>query len=83
MNTITKAWRKSEAYALPMADEGVKLAHERYEGFKQGYIAALGRAIVKLENKHRENKHLHKFYLLAKEELQEFKQSVVEELNEI
>jgi hypothetical protein len=37
---IYSAWRDSEAYQIPMTDEGAKLADQRYSGFKQGWAYA-------------------------------------------
>ena len=35
---IYNAWRDSEAYQVPMTEEGEKLAQQRYYGFKQGWL---------------------------------------------
>ena len=34
---IHDAWRDSEAYAVPMTEEGEKLAKQRFYGFKKGW----------------------------------------------
>jgi len=34
---IYNAWRDSEAYAVPMTEEGEKLAKMRWHGFKRGW----------------------------------------------
>lgn len=34
---IYDAWRDSEAYAVPMTEEGEKLAKMRWYGFKKGW----------------------------------------------
>ena len=34
---IHDAWRDSEAYAVPMTEEGEKLAKQRFSGFKKGW----------------------------------------------
>ena len=33
------AWRKYEAYQIPMTEEGTKQAEERWKAFKAGWIA--------------------------------------------
>lgn len=38
-NEIYHLWRESESYQVPMTEEGVKLADQRYHGFKKGYMA--------------------------------------------
>jgi hypothetical protein len=59
------AWRRSEAYAVPVTSEGERLAMERYKEFKKGYYAGVNAAAAKAEQMHKENKHVHKFFLLA------------------
>lgn len=59
------AWRRREAYMVPMTKDGIQAASERYEEFKKGYYAGLNAAAFELEQLHRKEKHLHKFYLLA------------------
>lgn len=34
---IYNAWRDSEAYQVPMTEEGERLAQQRYYGFKKGW----------------------------------------------
>jgi hypothetical protein len=34
---VYRAWRDSEAYQVPMTDEGEKLAQSRYYAFKRGW----------------------------------------------
>lgn len=36
---IYSAWRESEAYAIPMTEEGLKLTEHRWYGFKAGWEA--------------------------------------------
>jgi hypothetical protein len=59
------AWRRSEAYAIPVTDEGEEMAAERYRQFKKGFYSGLNWAAFELEQLHRKEKHLHKFYLVA------------------
>lgn len=59
------AWRRREAYMIPMTKEGMKAAEERYQEFKKGYIAGVNAAAFEMEKQHRANKHIHKFYLFA------------------
>lgn len=37
---IYDAWRDSEAYAVPMTEEGERLANQRFYGFKKGWAYA-------------------------------------------
>lgn len=59
------AWRRREAHCAPVTQDGTRLALERYEEFKKGYYAGLNAAAFELEQLHRKEKYLHKFYLLA------------------
>lgn len=63
------AWRKREAHAVPMTEEGTKMALERYEEFKKGYIAGINAAAFELEKLHSRHKTIHKFYLIAHDEI--------------
>lgn len=38
---ILTAWRESEAWAVPMTEEGTRLAEHRYNGFIKGWKAAI------------------------------------------
>lgn len=38
--TLYQAWRDSESYAVPMTEEGQKLADIRYHAFKKGWAYA-------------------------------------------
>lgn len=62
-------WRRREAYGVPMTEEGVKLALERYEEFKKGWEYGMRYAIFLTEREHKENKHIHKFYFLFADKL--------------
>lgn len=68
---IYRAWRRREAYAVPMTDEGVKRAEDRYREFAIGFEAGLREAAYVLEEMHRENKDTHKFYLIASRAVRE------------
>ena len=59
------AWRRSEAWAVPVTQQGQDMAGERYKEFKKGYVAGINAAAFEMEKQHRENKHIHKFYLFA------------------
>ena len=37
---IYSAWRDSESYAVPMTEEGQRLADQRFYGFRLGWIYA-------------------------------------------
>ena len=66
-----QAWRRREAYAVPVTEEGQEKAQERLEEFNRGFTAGIKSAMYVLENMHRENKHQHNFYLFAKNNLEE------------
>lgn len=63
------AWRRSEAYCIPVNQQGIDDAIERYRQFKKGYYAGLKEAAFELEQMHKEHKWLHRFYLLASEKI--------------
>lgn len=63
------AWRRSESYCVPVTEEGMKMAEERYREFRKGYYAGLRASIFELEQMHKENKMIHRFYLFASEAL--------------
>lgn len=62
-------WRRSEAYCVPVNEEGMKYAEERYHQFKKGWEYGLRRALFEMEQMHRKHKHEHKFYLFMANEL--------------
>ena len=70
-NTIYHKWRRSEAYMVPMTQEGISKAGYRYDNFKIGFEYGMTYAMEILEELHRENKDVHKFYLLAKNAVDE------------
>ena len=60
------AWRRSEAYSLPMTEEGMKAAEERYKEFKKGFAFGIRVCMLELEKEHSKNKKTHSFFLIAK-----------------
>lgn len=62
-------WRRREAYGVPATEEGTKAALERYEEFKRGWVYGMHYAIFLTEQEHKENKHIHKFYLFFADKL--------------
>lgn len=60
------AWRRSEAYSLPMTEEGIKAAEERYKEFKKGFAFGIRVCMLELEKEHSKNKKTHSFFLIAK-----------------
>lgn len=60
------AWRRSEAWQVPVTQEGMEQAEERYKQFKKGYYAGVRACALELEREHSANKYLHKFFLVAK-----------------
>ena len=71
-------WRRSEAYMLPMTPEGISKAGHRYDNFKVGFEYGMTYAVEILEELHRENKDVHKFYLLAKNAVDEARKNCKE-----
>ena len=63
------AWRRSEAWCVPVTEEGIIMAEERYRQFKKGYMAGMQGAIFELEQMHKQVKWVHKFYFIAAEKL--------------
>lgn len=61
------AWRRSEAYMVPMNDSGLQAAEERYKQFKKGFDCGIRLCMLELEKEHSRNKKTHSFFLIAKE----------------
>lgn len=70
-NVAYQAWRRREAHAVPVTEEGQQKAEERLQEFNKGFVSGMKAAMLVLENLHREHKHQHNFYLFAKNELQQ------------
>lgn len=68
---IYNAWRRSEAYGVPMTAEGQEKALKRLESFAVGFRYGLQCAATKLERMHSENKQDHKFYYKASVSIKE------------
>ena len=64
-------WRRREAYGVPVTEEGIRMANERYAEFKKGWEYGISFMIYNIEQEHKDNKHLHKFYLLLADKLRE------------
>ena len=64
-------WRRREAFMVPMTEEGIKQAEERWNEFKKGWEYGLRYAIYLTEEEHKQNKHIHKFYLFFADKLRE------------
>lgn len=65
---VYDAWRRSEAYAVPMTEEGEKQAAIRQRSFYKGFDAGLKCAAEHLEQMHKKEKDTtkaHNFYLIA------------------
>lgn len=60
------AWRRSEAYQVPMTKEGIERAEERYKNFKIGWDYAIKACMLELEKEHSKNKPTHSFFNIAK-----------------
>ena len=58
-HNLYQKWRGSEAYAVPMTEEGVKWSQERWRGFNLGYKQAVRDVIVSLMFQHEQVKHRH------------------------
>ena len=64
-------WRRREAYMVPMTQEGIKRAEERWHEFKKGWEYGMKYAVYLAEREHKQNKHIHKFYLFFADKLRE------------
>ena len=60
------AWRRSEAYQVPMTKEGMERADERYKNFKKGWDYAVKACMLELEKEHTKNKKTHSFFNIGK-----------------
>lgn len=60
-----KAWRRYEAYGVPMTPEGQQRADIRAEGFQVGFQAGLAHAALLLEREHSKEKKTHSFFYKA------------------
>lgn len=56
------AWRKFEAYAVPVTEDGVEAMQRRHNCFKAGWNAAVEHAIYILMEEHDEHDHIHNIY---------------------
>lgn len=65
------AWRRREAHAVPMTEEGLEAAGKRFEEFRKGYVSGIRASLVSLERLHSEHKKQHNFFLIAKRQLEE------------
>lgn len=59
------AWRRREAYGIPMTKEGMEKADKRFEAYEPAFVDGMLAAAVILERLHSENKKDHSFYLKA------------------
>ncbi len=62
-------WRRREAYMVPVTQEGIEQAEERYKEFKKGWEYGLRYVVFMIEQEHKENKYIHKFYLLLSDKI--------------
>lgn len=69
MNTLKsnwyKAWRQSEAYAVPTTEEGMRKADLRAESFRVGFEYGIKTAAAHLEAEHSKAKKDHSFFYKA------------------
>ena len=59
------AWRESEAYAMPLTEEGVNKAQERWRGFNKGYEQALKDVVNLLMVQHEAAQERHNYWHVA------------------
>jgi hypothetical protein len=64
-------WRRREAFMVPMTKEGMQRADERWNEFKKGWEYGMKYAVFLTEEEHKQNKHIHKFYLFFADKLRE------------
>lgn len=63
-----QAWRRSEAYSVPVTDAGAEKAEERRKQFNKGFYAGMKHAALILELEHKKVKdsgNLHNYYGVA------------------
>ena len=60
------AWRRSEAYQVPMTKEGMERADVRYKNFKIGWDYAVKACMLELEREHSKHKKVHRFFNIGK-----------------
>lgn len=63
---VYSAWRRSEAYQVPVTEQGMEEAEERFKRFKIGFDYGVKACMLELEEEHKLNKKSHNFYLVAK-----------------
>jgi len=71
------AWRRAESFQIPVTDEGLRQAEQRYQWFLRGFEAGVRCAAEHLELKHKEVKDTtreHNFYLVASKFVRELYQ---------
>lgn len=64
-HNLYQKWRESEAYAVPMTEEGVKWSQERWRGFNLGYKQAVKDAVNLLMIQHEAAKVTHNYWQVA------------------
>lgn len=62
-----RAWRRSEAYMIPVTEEGYNASVRRLEEFSKGFESGIKAAASSLEHLHKEHKKEHRFFLKASE----------------
>lgn len=65
-----RAFRRREAFCVPVTEEGIKQAEERFLEFSKGFDAGMKEAMIILERMHKEHKHNHNYFLIAKNEIE-------------
>lgn len=64
-HNLYQKWREHEAYAVPMTDEGMKLAGSRWHSYEAGYKQAIEDAMEMLLDVHESVKERHNYYHVA------------------
>ena len=62
---LYQKWRESEAYAVPMTEDGVKRSEQRWRGFNKGYKQAMKDVINLLMVQHEAAKDSHNYWQVA------------------
>lgn len=70
-HNMYQKWREHEAYAVPVTDEGMRLAGRRWQSFEAGWKAGIEEAIKVLMENHERVKNSHNFYHVAANMLKE------------
>lgn len=70
-HNLYQKWRESEAYAVPMTEDGEKLMQSRWQAYQKGYKQAIKDACDLLIERHEPVKNYYNTYHVAANMLKE------------